>query len=80
MAKVSAEIKEAIKGLKFRESQKQESTDEDGRKAVQHVPVVRDLTEDDVLKTRVDEDGTLVIISGDGTKHRVKPKGKKEPA
>jgi hypothetical protein len=67
MAKEDVNVKEAIRGLKFRHNQKIEDKD---TKKVRYAPAERPMTEDDVLATRR-EGNQLVIVSKDGTKHRV---------
>lgn len=73
-----------LKGLKFRTSEAKTVTDENGVKKKKYFPTERALEPDDVLAWK-DQGDVVVIVAGDGQKHRVeKPaetedkKGKKE--
>ncbi|WP_447978087.1 hypothetical protein [Candidatus Nitrospira bockiana] len=68
------QVRAAIKGLKFRTNQEQRGEDEQGKESVRYVPVLREMTEEDVLKVRRDGDA-LIIVSKDGMKHRVSGRG-----
>ena len=62
------EVKKVIEGLKFKTNQAIEDKE---TKKKSYVPHERPMTEDDVLSYAM-KDGVVVIVSKDGTKHRVK--------
>lgn len=78
-------LKKCVAGKSFRTNQGIEVRDGEGKPVVvngkpkmQYVPHVRPMTEEDVLNS-YETDSHYVVISNDGTKHRVE-KGKKKAA
>lgn len=59
-------VKDAIKSLRFRTNKRIEVEGE----PIRHVPDERPMKLSDVLNA-ADVDGTLVIVSADGRKHRI---------
>jgi len=64
-----------LKGLKFKTAEAKREQDENGRKKVKHFPVERPLKAEDVLDWK-DLGATVVIVAGDGRKHRVEKDAK----
>jgi urease accessory protein UreE len=64
--------KKYLAGLTFRSSKAKKVTGEDGTK-VQHVPVERELTAEDVLDWK-DTGAAVVIVTADGQKYTVEKK------
>lgn len=78
-------LKQCVAGKTFRTNQTIEVRDSEGKPVmahgkpkVQYVPHVRPMTEEDVLNS-YETDSHYVVISNDGTKHRIE-KGKKKKA
>jgi urease accessory protein UreE len=61
--------KKYLAGLKFSTSKEQEK-DENGKKRIVHIPVVRAMTPDDVLDWK-EVGSEIVIVAKDGKKYRV---------
>jgi hypothetical protein len=77
-------LKKCLAGKTFRTNQAIPVLGDDGKPVVvngkakvQYVPHVRPMTDEDVLNS-YETDSHYVVISNDGTKHRIE-KGKKKP-
>lgn len=77
MQKPTAEVKAALKGLTFRDvkaepvlEEGKPKKDKQNKPVTKNVAITRPMTEEDILDWAGTEEG-LVIVSKDGTKHRI---------